>query len=147
MRATVATIDLNSCTTRFAASAYGLATQKPGLLDCTFNGKTGLAWTQTGLDAVGIVPAGGNAVKGVQLASGIVAGSISAYQHSMAGAGLSFTGFVLAAAENSGARLAVNGVEMVPALGNLVAIGATAYDVFGKDGLVAAYKSCMAGTN
>jgi len=69
--------------------------QKPSFWSCTFTGNVGASWGETALDAVGIIPFGGNGVKGVQLASGIVAGSISAYKHSMTGAGLSAGGLVL----------------------------------------------------
>jgi len=134
-----------------AASVFGIApsngTQTPGFWSCTFTGNVGASWGETALDAVGIIPFGGNAIKGVQLASGIVAGSISAYKQSMTGAGLSLGGIVLLAAEDSGAKVVLNGVEMVPLAGNAVSAIATGVDIFGKDGLIAAYKSCMAGTN
>jgi hypothetical protein len=79
----------------------------------------------TVLDAVGVLAFGRNAVKSVQPASGVVTGSISAYNHSMTGAGPSAGGLVLAAAENSGAKVVLNGVEMVPIAGNVVSAIAT----------------------
>jgi RHS repeat-associated protein len=128
-------------------SAPNNGPQKPGFWSCTFTGNVGASWGETALDAVGIIPFGGNGVKSVQLASGIVAGSISAYKHSMTGAGLSAGGLVLTAAEDSGAKLALNGVEMIPVAGNVVSAVATGVDIFGSDGLIAAYKGCMAGTH
>jgi hypothetical protein len=102
---------------------------------------------QTGLDALGVIPGEGNVLGAVQLAAGVVSGGISAYNNEMTGAGLATGGLVLAAAGDSGIRLAVNGVKVIPILGNLVSLGAVAVDVFGPDGGVAAYQSCMNGTN
>ena len=46
-----------------------------------------------------------------------------------------------------GTSIAVNGVEVIPALGNAVSVVATGFDIFGEGGLVDSYKACVAGTH
>ncbi len=43
--------------------------------------------------------------------------------------------------------IAVHGAEMVPIVGNAISLIATVHDVIGGNGMIAAYKACMSGTN
>ena len=52
---------------------------KPGFFSCTFTGKVGVTWASTTLDAVGIIPGGGNVLHGIQLGAGIVGAGISVF--------------------------------------------------------------------
>jgi hypothetical protein len=144
------TTKMDNCTTTFAACAYGLAPnngpQKPGFISCTFTGKVGMTWASTTLDAVGIIPGGGNVLHGIQLGAGIVGAGISVFGNAT-GAGLSAGGLGLAFADKAGASIAVHGTELIPIVGNVVSAGAALNDIFSSDGMIAAYKSCMSGTN
>jgi hypothetical protein len=113
---------------------------------CTVTGKVGATWGETVLDAVGIIPGGNDIVHGVQFASGIAAVGVSLFGD-VTGAGLSATGVGLQIADKTGAEIAVHGVEMIPVAGNLISLGATAHDIIGSNGMIAAYKACMSGTN
>ena len=119
---------------------------KPGFWSCTFTGKVGLTWGETTLDAVGIIPGGGNVLHGIQMGAGIIGAGISVFGDG-SGAGLSAGGLGLAFADKAGASIAVHGTELIPIAGNIVSAGAALHDVFGSDGMIAAYKSCMSGTN
>lgn len=119
---------------------------KPGFWSCTFTGKVGLSWGETALDAVGIIPAAGNVVHGIQFGAGLVSTGLAVFGDAT-GAGLAATGQGLAFAEKTATNIAVHGVEIVPIAGNVVSAVSTGIDIFGKEGLIANYKSCMAGTN
>jgi len=96
---------------------------------------------QTGLDALGLIPGEATIVKSAQLAGAVVAGGYSAYQQSMAGAGLSFTGLALSALDAEKVSIGKNLAEAIPFLGTGVSAVAVGYDIFGS----AEYKSCMNG--
>ena len=98
------------------------------------------------LDALGVIPGEGNVLGAVQLGAGIVSGGISAANNDLPGVGLAGAGNALTMAGAAGARLVVNGVKVIPIAGNIVSGISVLYDVFGKEGLVAAYKGCMSGT-
>lgn len=119
---------------------------KPGFFSCTFTGKVGMSYLSTGLDAVGIIPGAGNVLHGIQFGAGVVSTGLAVFGD-FTGAGLSATGQGLALAEKSATNIAVHGVELVPIAGNIVSAISTGVDIFGKEGLIANYKSCMAGTN
>ncbi len=53
------------------------ANNKPGFWSCTFSAGTGTALGTTALDAIGIIPGGGNVLHGVQLAAGVGALGLS----------------------------------------------------------------------
>jgi hypothetical protein len=127
----------------FVAPSNG--TQKPGFWSCTFTGKVGMSIGTTTLDAVGVIPFGGNVLHGIQFGAAIISAGISIYG-SLGDAGLSATGVGLALADKGGASIAIHGTEMIPVVGNIVSAGATLHDVFGGEGLIANYKGCMAGT-
>jgi hypothetical protein len=82
---------------------------------------------------------------GIQLAAGAGALALSTWSFKdVAGTGAS-TGLALADAAHETTNIAIHGVEIVPVLGNLVSAGATANDIFGKEGVISSYKACLAG--
>jgi hypothetical protein len=115
-------------------------------LSCTFTGKVGMSLGTTTLDAVGIIPGAGNVLHGVQFGAGLAAAGFSLFG-SFTDAGLSATGVGLSLAETSATNIAVHGTELIPIVGNVVSAGATLHDIFGKEGLIANYKGCLAGTH
>lgn len=129
-----------------APTAPNNGTQKPGFWSCTFTGKVGMSLASTTLDAVGIIPGGGNVLHGIQFGAGLIGAGLSVFG-SPVDAGLSATGVGLAFADKAGASIALHGTEMIPVVGNIVSAGATLHDVFGDEGLIANYKGCMAGTH
>ena len=80
-------------TTRLSVSAFGVApnNDSTSFLSCTFNAKTGKALGTTALDAVGVIPGGGNVLHAIQFGAAIGAAGISVYG-SVRDAGLSATG-------------------------------------------------------
>jgi len=126
----------------------------PALASCTFTKKVSLAYLSTGLDAVGTIPAVSEGVRGVQLLTGVASTAVSLFGH-FTNASLAGTGQGLAFAYSTlknpevisilkvGAENAVKeGIEAIPAIGNLVSAGATAVDLHD---LYVAYKGCMTG--
>jgi len=114
----------------------------PSILSCAWQSVKS-NWAQTGLDALGAIPLESTALKGFQIAGGVVAGSISAYRNDKFGVGLSGVGVVLSVLNAEKASIAKNIAEAVPVAGTVVAVGAVGYDIFGSD----AYKSCRNGAN
>lgn len=112
----------------------------------SFTGKVGLYYGAFGLDAVGMIPIGNDVVHRIQFGAGIAAAGISLFGGPL-GAGLSAGGLGLGLAEKSGTSIAVHGFEMVPIAGNFVSAGAALNDIFGSDGIIEAYKSCLTGAN
>ncbi|MFZ0462550.1 MAG: RHS repeat-associated core domain-containing protein [Candidatus Acidiferrales bacterium] len=123
------------------------ANNKPGFWSCTFSAGTGTALGTTALDAIGIIPGGGNVLHGVQLAAGVGALGLSLGRASFseAAVGGATTGLAFADAAGETANIAVHGVEIVPVLGNIVSAGATVNDIFGKEGVISSYKACLSG--
>jgi len=101
----------------------------------------------TALDAVGIIPGGGNVLHGIQFGAGLLGAGIAAYNSSIPDTGLSAVGIGLTVADKSGESLVLHGTELIPIIGNIVSAGATAHDIFGNEGLIANYNSCLAGTH
>jgi hypothetical protein len=93
------------------------------------------------LDAVGIIPGGGNLLHGIQLGAGITSAGISVFGEAR-DAALSAGGLGLAFADKAGASIALHGTELIPIAGNILSGVSTYYDV---KALAATYKSCMAG--
>jgi hypothetical protein len=121
-------------------------TCKRGFVSCTFTGKVGLTLASTALDGIGIIPAAGNTAKAVQFGAGLVSLALSVggslTDAAMSGAG---TGLALADIAGEAENIALHGVEIVPVLGNILSAASTVHDIFGKEGVIAAYKNCMAG--
>ena len=82
----------------------------------------------------------------MQFGAAVVAAGVATFG-SARDASLSATGAGLAIADQTGASIAINGVEVIPTLGNAVSVVATAFDIFGEGGLVSTYQSCLAGTH
>jgi len=95
----------------------------------------------TALDAVGIIPGGGNLLHGIQLGAGVISAGISVFGEAR-DAALSAGGLGLAFADKAGASIALHGTELIPVAGNILSGVSTYYDV---KALAATYKSCMAG--
>jgi hypothetical protein len=123
------------------------ANNKPSFWSCTFSAGTGAALGTTALDAIGIIPGGGNVLHGVQLATGVGALALSIRRASFneVAAGGASTGLAFADAAGETANIAIHGVEIVPVLGNIVSAGATVNDIFGKEGVISSYKACLSG--
>ena len=128
------------------AASEKTSPQKRGFVSCTLTGKVGATYAATALDAVGVIPGGGNLLHGIQLGAGIV-GAGFAVAGDATSAGLSAGGVGLALADRTGASTVVHGFEIIPIIGNVISIGATIHDVTGGEGMVASYKGCMAGTH
>lgn len=125
-----------------------MGTCKRGFVSCTFSGKVGITLASTALDGIGIIPAAGNVAKAVQFGAGVVSLALT-LRGSLADAAVSgaSTGLALADILGEAGNIALHGVEIVPVLGNVLSAGSTVHDIFGKEGVIAAYKNCMAGTN
>jgi hypothetical protein len=95
---------------------------------------------------VGVFPGVGNFFKGVQFGAALISAGVSIFGSSR-DASLSATGAGLAIAEKNATTIAVNGVEVIPTLGNAVSFVATGFDIFGEGGLVDSYQNCVAGTH
>ncbi|MGH9520555.1 MAG: RHS repeat-associated core domain-containing protein, partial [Terriglobales bacterium] len=119
---------------------------RPGFFSCTFSGKVSLVWGETALDAVGIIPGGNDVVHGIQLGAGVIGAGVSVFGDAT-GAGMSAGGLGLTFADKAGASVTVHGTELIPIAGNIISAGAALHDVFGGEGMIAAYRSCMSGTN
>lgn len=113
---------------------------------CTFTWKVGATLEETALHAVGIIPGENDIVHGAQIVTAVGAAAISLYGD-VAGGVLSMAGAGLEIAKDTGTLIEVHGLEMVPIAGNLISLGATVHDVIGSNGIIAAYKACMSGTN
>jgi hypothetical protein len=103
----------------------------------------------TGLDLLGTIPGEGNALKGAQLAGGVISAGMAASGNSPTNAGLAGAGVGLGAADASGtAQITANvfgkSLKVIPFVGNLLS-GYAAYGDL-KD-MGAYYNDCIAGKN
>jgi RHS repeat-associated protein len=109
----------------------------------------------TFLDALGIIPGEGNLLAGIQAGAGLISAGMavsggSATDLAFSGGGLGLTAASLTYSKTAVQTLrttAISGSKMIPILGNILSIGATANDIWGKEGMVNYYNDCMAGKN
>ena len=94
------------------------ANNKPGFWSCTASTETAKALGTTALDAIGIIPGGGNVLHGVQLAAGVGALALSTWGFKdVAGAGAS-TGFALVSdVAHETTNIAIHGVGDYSSIG------------------------------
>jgi RHS repeat-associated protein len=109
----------------------------------------------TFLDALGIIPGEGNLLAGIQAGAGLISAGMAVSGGSPTDLAFSGGGLGLTAASLTYSKTAVQtlrtttiaGSKMIPILGNILSIGATANDIWGKEGMVNYYNDCMAGKN
>lgn len=101
---------------------------------------------QTGLDALGMIPGAGTVLKVLQIGAAFGSAGLAMFGEStptdaaLAGGGLGIT------AVDTG-KVMTTGAKAVPIVGNLLSMGATLNDVYGKNGMANYYDACLAGKN